>query len=71
MSRSILEDKKPGTLYITFNLSPNAHLTSASKAMSMKVESAFNWISNTGQDFGIWGLLVKITKRLNSVPLKK
>lgn len=67
---STLEEKQPGTLYIISNLSPNSHLTSASKDISTKVESATNWISNTGQDFGIWGLLIKITKRLNSVPLK-
>lgn len=45
--------KNSGPLYIIFSLFQNSHLTSASKDISTKVESATNWMSNTGHDFGI------------------
>lgn len=40
-------------LYIVISLFQNFHLTSSSKDISTKVESATNWMSNTGPDFGI------------------
>lgn len=51
--------------------SVDSHLTWASKDISAAVESDCGWVLDGEQDFGTVGLLIKITKRLNSVPLKK